>query len=192
MCDTRQRQATATSQHATLVHKDGSQRDNFHFLLAALEGVGGGLGLLEGGTFGGLGGGGSLPYRIPLPKHVGRAGGGGGATMEICSLPPFLPLVSVSTEYRAARCRMGWHGMCSPMQSHAVQYRIHAVRRSGSGFVSSRRLGGGGLLALRPTHPKKSSTQNLAEGKSSLNKRPLCGTPPDPPLTYSFHTNKAC
>ena len=39
-------------------------------------------------------------------------------------------------------------------------------------------------MALRPTHPKKILTQNLAEGKSNLNKRPLCGTPqtPNPPL----------
>ena len=44
--------------------------------------------------------------------------------------------------------------------------------------------GGGFLLALRPTHPKKILTQTLAKGKSNLNKRPLYGTHPDhpPPL----------
>ena len=36
-------------------------------------------------------------------------------------------------------------------------------------------------MALRPTHPKKILTQILAEGKSNLNKRPLCGTHPEPP-----------
>ena len=48
----------------------------------------------------------------------------------------------------------------------------------GTGFVHKR---GGGLLALKPTHPKKTLTQSLAEGKSSLTKRPLCGTPPQTP-----------
>ena len=44
--------------------------------------------------------------------------------------------------------------------------------------------GGGSLLALRPTHPKKILTQNLAEGRSNLNKRPLVGPTqtPSPPL----------
>ena len=46
-------------------------------------------------------------------------------------------------------------------------------------FIRRReRGGGGGLLALRPTHPKKNLTQNLSEGKS-LNKRPF-GTQPGP------------
>ena len=43
------------------------------------------------------------------------------------------------------------------------------------------REGEGCLLALRQTRQKKILTQNLAEGKSNLNKRPLCGTPPRPP-----------
>ena len=46
-------------------------------------------------------------------------------------------------------------------------------------FVYKKR--GGGLLALRPPPPKKILTQTLAEGKSNLNKRPLCGTHPDLP-----------
>ena len=48
--------------------------------------------------------------------------------------------------------------------------------------------GGGVLLALRPTHPKKNLTQNLAEGKSNLNKRPLCGTHPDPLPPFGIHS----
>ena len=48
-------------------------------------------------------------------------------------------------------------------------------------YRHGRKAGGeGGLLALRPTRPKKILTQNVAEGKSRLNKRPLCGTPPLP------------
>ena len=43
-----------------------------------------------------------------------------------------------------------------------------------SGVVYKR---GGGLLALRPTDPIKILTQNLAEGKSNLNKRPLWDPP---------------
>ena len=49
-----------------------------------------------------------------------------------------------------------------------------------------RRGGEGGravLSALRPTHPKKILTQNLAEGKSNSIQRPLCG-PPRPPPRY--------
>ena len=56
-----------------------------------------------------------------------------------------------------------------------------------SHFVCKRE---GGLLALRPTHPpKKILTQNLAEGKSSLNTRPLVGPPqpPPPPLVSIPH-----
>ena len=45
---------------------------------------------------------------------------------------------------------------------------------------------------MRPTQPKKILTQNLAEGKSNLNKRPLSGTPPrPPPLWYWFLINLA-
>ena len=36
-------------------------------------------------------------------------------------------------------------------------------------------------MALRPTPPKHILTKNLAEGRSNWNKRPLCGTHPDPP-----------
>ena len=49
---------------------------------------------------------------------------------------------------------------------------------TGAGFVYS---GGGGLLALRPTQQKKILTQNLAEGKPNLNKRPFVGPPQTPP-----------
>ena len=49
------------------------------------------------------------------------------------------------------------------------------------------RGGRGVLLALRPTHPKEILTQNLAEGKSNLNKRPFVTHPvPTPPRLVSF------
>ena len=45
---------------------------------------------------------------------------------------------------------------------------------------------GGGLLGLRPTHPKKILTQNLAEGKSNLNKQPFVGPTQTHPLFISI------
>ena len=38
--------------------------------------------------------------------------------------------------------------------------------------------GGESFRSETHPHPKKILTQNLTEGKSNLNKRPLCGTPP--------------
>ena len=60
-----------------------------------------------------------------------------------------------------------------------------------SGFVY-KKMGGGGGVALRPTHPKKILSQNVAEGKSSLNKRPFVGPTQTPPPYVSFLINKAC
>ena len=57
--------------------------------------------------------------------------------------------------------------------------------------------GGEGGSFGSETHPppKKILTQTLAEAKSSLDKRPLCRTPPGPPPTpslwYEFLTNNA-
>ena len=41
--------------------------------------------------------------------------------------------------------------------------------------------GGGSFGSEAHPPPNKFLTQNLAEGKSNLNERPLCGTPPRPP-----------
>ena len=49
----------------------------------------------------------------------------------------------------------------------------------GTGQTLFRR--GGGSVGSQTHPPKKIVTQNLAEGNSNLNKRPLCGTDPDPP-----------
>ena len=59
----------------------------------------------------------------------------------------------------------------------ALHMLPHLKKPAGFAFVKA----GGGGLALRPTHPKKILTNDLAEGKSSFNKRPLCGPPQTPP-----------
>ena len=47
----------------------------------------------------------------------------------------------------------------------------------------------GGLLAPRPTHPKKILSRKLAEGKQSLNQRPFVGPSQNPAFThYSLQT----
>ena len=74
-------------------------------------------------------------------------------------------------------------------------WTLHGVSRAPTGLFSLHQTllrRGGGLLALRPT-PKKLLTQNLAEGKSSLKKRPLCGTHPDgpPDVLIPYKQNRA-
>ena len=76
-----------------------------------------------------------------------------------------------------------------PMQPNkSTEYSMQVLSYSASSMLGDTtasdfvyKKGVGGLLALRPTRPQKNLTQNLAEGKSSLNQRPLCGTHPEPP-----------
>ena len=74
------------------------------------------------------------------------------------------------------------HGL-GPRVGFRASYCSRVSGGWGAGFVY-KRGGRGDLLALRPTHPKKIWTQNLAEGKSNLNQRPFVGPPQTPPPPY--------
>ena len=74
------------------------------------------------------------------------------------------------------------------------EYRLQVKRWQENGAGNGRKMrptshlvykmGWEGLLALRPTHPKKNLDLKLAERKSSLNKRPFLGPTQRPPPSY--------
>ena len=71
------------------------------------------------------------------------------------------------------RLLSGWGGGHNPLGQNDMPPWVRRVGLGlGAGFVFSR----GGSVGSETHPPKKILTQNLAEGKSSLNKRPLCGT----------------
>ena len=150
------------------------------------------------------------PQRHPLPRgaevgpvHVDRAGAGdhrgegvhaplnpvqeGRALLERLEHGPLDPeaggrgglLHSEGAGIATAQPRARRH---TALTTAAAVYPIVLTQFEGQYQALFIRGGGGVLLALRPTHPqKKTWTQNLAAGESNSNKRPLCGTHPDPP-----------
>ena len=76
---------------------------------------------------------------------------------------------------------IGFGGAQARDKRHGVTSEGLALRGLNAAAQALFIRGGGRSLGSETYPPQKILTQNLAEGKSSLNKRPLCGTPPDRP-----------